>query len=259
MIDTHCHLDFLSDPHEALLDAQAAGIHRVVVPSVEVSNFSRVRALATANPQVYYCLGLHPCVVLGSAEDDLRHLKEELAVSLADPKFLGVGEIGLDHYLPGLDRMAMEQVFHAQLRLARDFDLPVVLHVRRAQDLVLKGLRRFGIQHGIAHAFNGSHSQAQAFLKQGFHLGFGGTLTYSGSRQIRRLAVDLPLESIVLETDSPDIAPSWLSRGESNTPKQIRGIAGVLAELRGVPISEIEAVTSRAAAAALSRLPAEAL
>jgi len=258
MIDTHCHLDFLTDPHAALLDAQAAGIHRVVVPAVEVSNFSRVRALATDNPQVYYCLGLHPCVVLGTAEEDLRRLKEELALSLADPKFLGVGEIGLDHYVPGLDRMAMEQVFHAQLRLARDFDLPVVLHVRRAQDLVLKGLRRFGIHHGIAHAFNGSHSQAQAFLKQGLHLGFGGTLTYSGSRQIRRLAVDLPLESIVMETDSPDIAPSWLSRGEPNTPSQIRGIAAVLADCRGASLSEIEAVTNRAAATALSRLPAEA-
>jgi TatD DNase family protein len=253
-IDTHCHLDFLNNPEHCLAAAHAAGVAAVVVPAVSPENFARVAALAQQHAGVFYALGLHPCSVDGLEEDALLVLENALRAHREDPKLVAVGEIGLDFFLPTRDKDRMMHFYTQQLRLARDFDLPVVLHVRRAQDQVCAGLRRFGITSGIAHAFNGSLVQAQAFLRQGLVLGFGGAMTFSRALQIRRLAQSLPEDAWVLETDSPDIAPAWLEKGATNTPDQTPAIGAVMAGLRGLSIDNAAACSSRNAYRALPRL-----
>lgn len=260
LIDTHCHLDYLDIPEiaggvvGALDRSRRAGVARVVVPAVSPENFERVRVLAQNQPDVVYALGIHPMYVDRLSDIALTELHNALDRYRHDPKLVAVGEIGLDHYVPGLDREKMERFYSAQCRLAREFDLPVILHVRKAQDRVLKFLRQFGITRGIAHAFNGSHAQARAFIEQGLALGFGGAMTFTRALQIRRLAVELPLDSIVLETDSPDIAPAWKQKGQANEPSEVAEIAAHLAHLRGCPVDTIVSVTSAAAQRALPRL-----
>ncbi len=166
---------------------------------------------------------------------------------------VAVGEIGLDGHHPGLDMARQEWFFAEQLRVAREFDLPVIIHARRAVDLVLKHLRRQSVPGGIVHAFNGSRQQADQLIGLGFKLGFGGSLTYSGSSRIRALAASLPLTSLVLETDAPDIPPAWLARGR-NAPAELARIAGEFAALRGMTLAEVAAATSANALAVLPRM-----
>ncbi len=245
LIDSHCHLDYLNSPEieggisGALARASQAGVDRVVVPAVSPENFEGVSALAAQHAGVFYALGIHPMYVEGLADSALSELENALDRNRHDPKLVAVGEIGLDHYVPGLDREKMSRFYLAQCALARRFDLPVILHVRKAQDQVAKGLRQFGIRRGIAHAFNGSDVQAKVFVDLGLCLGFGGAMTFTRANQIRRLAQSLPLSSIVLETDSPDIPPAWRARGQANEPAETRPIAEHLAELRGVSVEEV--------------------
>jgi TatD DNase family protein len=177
----------------------------------------------------------------------------EIEASLDDPLFVGLGEIGLDYFVAGLDDARQQFFYNEQLKLAHEFDLPVICHVRKSQDQVLKGLRRNSVHRGIAHAFNGSFQQAQAFIDHGMHLGFGGNLTFERALQIRRLAAQLPLDALVVETDAPDIAPSWLYR-QRNTPDQIPAIGVGLAQLRGIGVDELSIGTTANAHAALPRL-----
>jgi TatD DNase family protein len=255
-IDTHCHLDaseFDPDRDEVAASALRAGVTRIVIPSVERRNFDLVRQLAHRIEGGAYALGIHPLGTPRAADDDLRVLREQIEASLDDPRFVGIGEIGLDYFVPSLDDARQQFFYHAQLKLAREFDLAVICHVRKSQDKVLKGLRVHGVKHGIAHAFNGSFQQAEAFIAHGMHLGFGGNLTFERANQIRRLAQQLPLESIVLETDAPDIAPSWRYKGR-NAPDQVAGIAAVLADLRGITQEALSLGTTANAHAALPRL-----
>lgn len=255
-IDTHCHLDaseFDQDRDEVVRAARAAGVSALVIPSVGRSNFSTVRELAQRTPGAFYALGIHPMYTPAARDEDLELLRMEVEASLDDPAFVAIGEIGLDYFVPGLDEARQQFFYQAQLKLARDFDLPVLCHVRKSQDRVLAGLRRFGVRHGIAHAFNGSFQQAEAYLAQGLHLGFGGNLTFSRALQIRRLAAQLPDTAIVLETDAPDIAPEWIYRGR-NSPDQVPRIADILAELRGVTPAALAGTTALNARAALPRL-----
>lgn len=255
-IDTHCHLDaaeFDADRDAVAAAARDAGVARIVIPGVARDNFAVVRELAHRIDGAVYALGIHPLYTPHARDDDLDALRREIEASLGDPRFVGVGEIGLDYFVPGLDDARQQRFYDAQLQLARDFDLPVICHVRKSQDQVLKGLRRHGIRHGIAHAFNGSFQQAHAYIDQGIHLGFGGNLTFERALQIRRLAQQLPLEALVMETDAPDIAPAWLYRGR-NTPDQVPRIGDVLAQLRGISPDELARRTSGNAHAALSRL-----
>ncbi|MFN4960684.1 MAG: TatD family hydrolase [Burkholderiales bacterium] len=250
LIDSHCHLDYLDIPSVAggiagaLERGRQAGVTAIIVPAVDPSNFDRVAMLAKAYPEVYFALGIHPMYVQGLGDDALIALQNALDRYRHNPKLIAVGEIGLDHYVPGLDREKMEAFYIAQCQLARDWNLPVILHVRKAQDRVLKHLRQSGITRGIAHAFNGSLQQAQAFIAQGICLGFGGAMTYPRANQIRRLAAALPLESIVLETDSPDIAPAWRARGQPNEPQEIAAIAEEMALLRFACAKDIADQTS---------------
>jgi TatD DNase family protein len=250
LIDSHCHLDYLDIPSVAggiagaLERGRQAGVTAIIVPAVDPSNFDRVAMLAKAYPEVYFALGIHPMYVQGLGDDALIALQNALDRYRHNPKLIAVGEIGLDHYVPGLDREKMEAFYSAQCEFARDWNLPVILHVRKAQDRVLKHLRQSGITRGIAHAFNGSLQQAQAFIAQGICLGFGGAMTYPRANQIRRLAAALPLESIVLETDSPDIAPAWRARGQPNEPQEIAAIAEEMALLRFACAKDIAVQTS---------------
>ncbi len=256
LIDTHCHLDaaeFDGDRDRVLDNAQSAGIVSMVVPAVEVGNFERVRALAESSRRCVYALGIHPMYVDGANDHDLSLLRDALVRYRDDPALVAVGEIGLDHFVPGLDRERQSRFFTAQLKLALEFDLPVILHVRHAQDQVLKHLRQNRVRGGIAHAFNGSLQQAEAYMALGFALGFGGAMTFERALRIRRLARELPTEALVLETDSPDIAPSWLHPGR-NQPCELARIAATLASLRECSAREIAVQTAHNASRVLPRL-----
>ena len=230
LIDTHCHLDaaeFDLDRDVVHAAALAAGVERMVVPSVAVDRFNCVKTTVAGYSGCVAAYGIHPLFVTQAKESDLTVLHDWLLRE----KPVAVGEIGLDFYVPDQDPLRQEFFFVEQLKLAREFNLPVLLHVRRSVDAILKQLRRIKVPGGIAHAFNGSRQQADEFIKLGFKLGFGGSMTYSGSTRIRQLAASLPLESIVLETDAPDMAPAWLA-GRRNAPAELIRIAAVLAELR---------------------------
>ena len=250
LIDTHCHLDapeFDADRDAVVARAVSAGVARIVLPAVDAAGFGTVRALAQRHPCVRYALGIHPLFVDRARDEDLALLRATVADAVADPAFVGIGEIGLDHFVPGLDRARQERFLVEQLRIACDFGLPVILHVRRAQDAVLKQLRRLRPAGGIAHAFNGSAQQADAFVGLGFALGFGGAMTFERALRIRSLATTLPIEACVLETDAPDIPPAWL-RPARNEPAQLPAIAASFAALRGIaPERAIEVTGANAA------------
>jgi len=271
-IDTHCHLDaaeFDADRDAVRHAARQAGVARCVIPAVHAKHWAEVAQLAEQHGDAY-ALGIHPLYVPQAQEADLLLLDRALTERRGDPRLVAVGEIGLDFFVPALctaEMRARQWFFYtAQLKLAQQHGLPVILHVRRSADLLLKGLRQWPVTSGIAHAFNGSSQQAQAFVDRGFVLGFGGTLTYERSLQLRRLARDLPLSAIVLETDAPDIPPHWLyqtaeqrAQGAAqgrNSPAELPRIAQVLAELRGASLADVAAATCCNAQRALPKLAA---
>jgi len=243
LIDTHIHLDaaeFDADRDVLVTAARTAGVGRFIVPGVDRASFDRVRTLSARYPFVRHALGIHPLFVNQADAADLDVLEEFLGAGEA----IAVGEIGLDQFVTDRDPARQEFYYVSQLKLARRFNLPVILHVRRAIDPILKQLRRIEVKGGIAHAFNGSRQQADIFLAMGFKLGFGGAMSFSGSGRIRRLAAELPLQAIVLETDAPDMAPAW-ANGARNEPANLRRYAAVLAALRGISEDEVEHATTR--------------
>lgn len=242
LVDTHCHLDaaeFAGDRETVHAAALAGGVSTIVVPAVAAALFPAVKECCARHPGCVAAYGIHPLYVMDAREEDLATLRAWLAAE----KPVAVGEIGLDGYVADSDPARQAWFFVEQLRLAREFDLPVILHVRRAIDQVLKHLRRIRVPGGIAHAFNGSQQQAAEFIKLGFTLGFGGAMTYSGSTRIRQLAASLPPEAIVLETDAPDIPPAWLN-GERNAPAELPAIAAILADLRSTTVEEVAGMTT---------------
>jgi TatD DNase family protein len=258
-IDTHCHLDAaeFNGSQAALVEAaQAAGVGRIVVPSVARANFEAVRQLCARFPACAPAYGIHPMYAGDASPQDLDTLRGYLA----QPDTVAVGEIGLDFFIEHHDQKRQEYFFIEQLKLAREFDLPVLLHIRRAQDIVLKHLRKFygcgdssaslrtgpstKLRTGIAHAFSGSRQQAEEFIGLGFKLGFGGAMTHPRATRLRELAATLPPDSIVLETDAPDIPPDFLARDQPNKPEYLPRIAQTLAELRGLSLQEIARLTT---------------
>ncbi|MBC7706687.1 MAG: TatD family hydrolase [Rhodoferax sp.] len=275
-IDTHCHLDAkeLAPDLSAVRErARQAGVLHCVVPAVEVSNFDKVRTLAHSAGDSY-ALGIHPLCVQGAQDDDLARLDRALASHIDDPRLLAVGEIGLDFFVPALCesplRERQEYFYVEQLKLARKYQLPVILHVRRSADRVLRGLRAVtaggGGWRGIAHAFAGSEQQAQAFTTLGLKLGFGGAVTFDRALQLRRLAATLAVSALVLETDSPDIPPHWIYRTAAerasgavqgrNEPAELPRIAQVVAGLRNIGVEVLARATLDNACAALPKLRA---
>jgi len=266
LIDTHCHLDaseFDSDRSAVISRCAAAGVKAIVIPAVARANFNSVRELAHSFDGGTYALGIHPIYAPQAHADDLVELESHIRGALDDPRFVAVGEIGLDFFIPGLTepwaRARQEHFYVAQLELAQRYALPVLLHVRRSQDALLKQLRRHSGVGGIAHAFNGSFQQAEQFIAQGFALGFGGAMTFERALQIRRLAARLPAESLVLETDAPDLAPAWRAAPGTvarNEPAEVAGIAKELASLRDCSVGRIITDTSLNARRVLPRLAA---
>jgi TatD DNase family protein len=265
-IDTHCHLDageFDADRDVVRARARERGVAHCVLPAVDVASFAAVRELAHRHGDSYG-LGIHPLRTPAAALEDLDRLDAALSEHRGDPRLVAVGEIGLDFFDQTLDPERQERFLVEQLRLARKHALPVILHVRRSADGLLKHLRRERVG-GIAHAFNGSRQQADEFVKLGFRLGFGGTVTYDRAQQVRRLAVELPLSALVMETDAPDIPPHWLYRVAAdranghaqgrNEPGELPRIGEALASLRGLPPEELARATAANAAAALPKLP----
>ena len=243
-VDSHCHLDaaeFDADRDQVVADAQKAGVESIVVPAIERGNFDAVLALSRRYSCCIPALGIHPLYTERALPEDLNVLREKLGES----RPAAIGEIGLDYFVENLDRDKQVFYYTEQLKLAREFDLPVLLHVRRSVDQILKHLRRIEVRGGIAHAFNGSRQQAEVFIGMGFKLGFGGAMTWPRALHLRELAATLPLDSIVLETDAPDIPPEWIGRDGRNSPAQLPRIAQVLAELRSVDVNEIIAKTTR--------------
>ena len=254
-IDSHCHLDALEfDPEPERLrvreEARSLGVRHCILPAVERANFLTVQALAHRLGD-YYALGIHPLCTPGAQEEDLSNLDQLLTQSATDLSLVALGEVGLDGWVAGLDWSRQLHFYLAQLKLAKKHGLPLILHVRRSSDALLKGLRDVGVRGGIAHAFNGSLVQAQHFMDMGFCLGFGGALTYERALHLRRLLINSPITSIVLETDAPDIPPHWLYVTASaramgvkptrNSPTELPRIAHVVAELKGVSLEELSA------------------
>ncbi|NYT59368.1 TatD family hydrolase [Alcaligenaceae bacterium] len=265
LIDTHCHLDaaeFAEDRLAVIQRAGEQGVGAIVIPAVARSNFDTVRDLAHSFSGGCYALGIHPICVPEAEASDLDVLESKIVAALDDPRLVAIGEIGLDFFLPQLKEADMrdkQEVFYAaQLDLAERYGLPVLLHVRRSQDRVLKHLRKREAIGGIAHAFNGSFQQAGQFIDQGFALGFGGAMTFTRALQIRRLAEQLPLEALVLETDAPDIAPAWLGGpgqpAARNEPGEVAGVATEMARLRGLARAELIMATATNAKRVLPRL-----
>jgi len=269
-IDTHCHLDaaeFDADRDAVREAAQHAGVTRCVIPSVHAAHWPQVAQLAQRHGDAY-ALGIHPLYVPQAQEADLLALDHALTERCDDPRLVAVGEIGLDFFVPELCTPEMRErqwfFYTAQLKLAQQHGLPVILHVRRSAELLLKGLRQCPVVSGIAHAFNGSQQQAQAFVDMGFALGFGGTLTYARSLQLRRLACELPLSALVLETDAPDIPPQWLYQTAEqralgaaqgrNSPAELPRIAQVLAELRDLSLADLAVASCANARRVLPKL-----
>lgn len=243
IVDTHCHIDFEvfdSDREQVLGRAFEIGIRRIVVPGVARDSWERLVELCKKQPRLDFALGLHPVFIAAHKGEDLN----DLPGMVEEYSPIAIGEIGLDFFLKDLDSEKQRVFFQSQLEIARQFQLPVILHVRKAHDEVIALLEKHGIHAGIAHAFNGSLQQAQRYIQLGFKLGFGGMLTFDRSRKLRELARVLPLEAIVLETDAPDMTVSQ-HRGQRNSPEYLTYVVQALAEIRQQSPEEICEQTTR--------------
>jgi len=255
LIDTHCHLDvseFDADRAAVLARARAAGVVAQVIPAVRRAGWPFLLELCRTEPDLFPALGLHPVYLDQHDDADV----DALARAVADEKPVAIGEIGLDWFVEQLDRTRQEALFERQLAIARDAGLPVILHVRRAHDAALAVLKRIRVAGGIAHAYSGSLEQAWQYLDLGFRLGFGGMLTFERSTKLRRLARELPLDAMVLETDAPDLTVAS-HRGERNSPEYLPECLAALAEVRGEDPDGVAARTTANARAVLG-LPAVA-
>ena len=235
-IDTHCHLDFIYEnksKDESLFDNSLLDF--IICPSANHKSFNILKKLNQKNKSIIYAFGYHPLYLNDLPENPIQYLENEILNSQP----IAVGEIGLDFYLGNEEKEKQKIIFQQQLELASKYKLPVILHVRSAIDDVLKILKDFPDIKGIAHAFNGSFQQAQQFINMGFKLGFGGAMTYSRAKKINRLALELPIDSIVLETDAPDMKPVWVNANSQNHPNEIRGIAEFFAQLRNISVNDL--------------------
>ncbi|PYC22156.1 TatD family hydrolase [Pseudomonas mosselii] len=248
LIDTHTHLDFPdfdADRPRLLANAAARGVERMVVLGVYQDNFQRVWDLACANEGVYAALGLHPIYLEQHRPEHLAQLRDWLERLRGDPRLCAVGEFGLDFYLPELDPARQQALFEAQLQLACDFELPSLLHVRRSHAQVIATLKRYKpARAGIIHAFAGSYEEAREYIRLGFKLGLGGAGTWPQALRLRKTLPRLPLDSVVLETDAPDMAPAMFP-GQRNSPEHLPEIAVALAEVMGIEPGLLAEASSR--------------
>jgi TatD DNase family protein len=237
LIDTHTHLDFDdfdADRQTVLSHCKQLGVERMVVLGVYHRNLQRVWNLALTEPQVYAALGLHPIYLDEHRPEHLHALRDRLSTLAGHPKLCAVGEIGLDYYVESLDRERQLEIFDSQLQMAAEFNLPALLHVRRSHADTIATLKRFKLKRsGIVHAFAGSREEAREYVKLGFKLGLGGAATWPQALRMHRVIAELPLDSVVLETDSPDMAPAMYP-GVRNSPEHLPQICDALAKLMDI-------------------------
>ncbi len=232
-IDTHCHFDFppfSGAETTSLVQAALAGVEQIIVPAVTADRFAGIVQLAHDHPPIFAALGLHPLYVAQHQEADLALLEDYL--QQRNSKLVAVGEIGLDLYMemPMLERQ--QWLLTEQLRLAKQYTLPVILHSRRSHDQLAAMLRKAQLPAtGVVHGFAGSLSQAEAFVRLGYTIGVGGTITYERAQKTRRVMAELPLSSLLLETDAPDM-PLQGYQGQPNRPERAAEVFKVLCELR---------------------------
>ena len=242
LYDSHCHLDaaeFDADRPAVLARARDAGVARQLVPAVDRASWDAIRTLCAAEPGLRPAYGLHPMFL---DRHQPYHL-DELRDWLESERPAAVGECGLDFFVDGLDPDKQRLYFRRQLELARDFDLPVVLHARRAVEEVIATLREVGGQRGVVHSWSGSEEQARQLFDLGFCLGIGGPVTYDRAKRLRRTVASMPLDCLLLETDAPD-QPDADWRGQRNEPARLRQVLAVVAQLRGQPAAAIAEATS---------------
>ena len=242
LIDSHCHIDvaeFDEDREVVLQRARKLGVAGIVVPGIRSADWGALLELCGSHPGLYPALGLHPVFMEQHTDGDISMLED----LLPEHPVVAIGEIGLDYFVEGLDRAAQQSLFEAQLAVAQDANLPVILHVRKSHDAVLETLRRIPVRGGICHAFNGSLQQAARYIETGFRLGFGGMLTFDRSVKLRALARELPVEALVLETDAPDMTVVQ-HRGERNSPEYLPYCLSALARVRDTDAEELARVTT---------------
>jgi TatD DNase family protein len=243
LIDSHCHLDapeFDADRDAVIARARAAGVVAQVIPAVDASGWTKLAEICANHEGLHPAYGLHPMYLDAHHE---AHL-DTLRLLLVGERAVAVGECGLDFHVEGLDPQRQQFFFEEQLKIARDFDLPVILHARKAVDAVIATLRRIGGLRGVVHSYSGSLEQAQQLWKLGFCLGIGGPVTYERAQRLRRLVATMPIEFLLLETDAPD-QPDAFHRGERNEPSRLTLVRDCVAQLRGVAPDELVAETSR--------------
>ncbi|CAH0155233.1 YchF/TatD family DNA exonuclease [Pseudomonas mediterranea] len=250
LIDTHTHLDFPdfdADRPALLAASRALGVRQMVVLGVDRDNWQRVWDLVQSDPDLHAALGLHPVYLDQHRPDDMTHLRDWLARLAGHRQLCAVGEIGLDYYIENLDRERQQTLFEAQLQLAAEFELPALIHVRRSHAAVIATLKRLPLQRaGIIHAFAGSFEEAREYIKLGYKLGLGGAATWPQALRMHRVLAKLPLDAVVLETDSPDMAPAMFP-GQRNSPAHLPAICEALAEIMAITPEQLaEASTANA-------------
>ena len=242
LVDSHCHLDvdaFDQDRDAVVARARAAGVMRQVLPAVDAAGWPKLRGVCAPGSGLFPAYGLHPMYLAAHTDAHLADLR----VWLERERPVAVGECGLDYFVEGLDPSAQAHFFEAQLHLAREFDLPVIIHARRAVDAVIAAIRRVGGLRGVVHSYPGSIEQARQLADAGFLLGLGGPVTYERANRLRKLAATVPLEWLLLETDSPDQPDSEI-RGQRNEPARLPRVLEVIASLRNADPGEIALATS---------------
>ena len=253
LVDSHCHLDaaeFAHDRAEVVARARAAGVRAQVLPATHADEWPALRDAAAIDDGLHAAYGMHPTFLEHHREEHLAQLRDW--IGREQP--VAVGECGLDFFVEGLDVDAQLHFFEAQLRIARDAGLPVIVHARRAVDQVTAAIRRVGDLRGVVHSFSGSRQQAEKLWELGFLLGLGGPVTHERANRLRTLAATMPLEFLLLETDAPDQPDSGI-RGERNEPARLAVVCEAIAALRGVPVADVAAATT-ANACRLFALPA---
>lgn len=252
LIDSHCHLDaaeFDQDRDDVISRARAAGVMHQIVPAVEAASWPELRKVCAATSNLFPAYGLHPMYLEAHRDQHLTALGDWLERE----RPVALGECGLDYFVDGLDRDAQMHYFQAQLRLAREFDLPVIVHARRAIDAVIASIRRVGGLRGVVHSFSGSGEQARQLWELGFFLGLGGPVTYERANRLRKLAATMPVEHLLLETDAPD-QPDAGIRGQRNEPARLVQVCETIASLRDMEPADLAAATT-ANAVRLFKLP----
>lgn len=249
LFDSHCHLDveaFGPDRAQVLARTRDAGVRHLLVPAIRRDGWGPLWQLCAVDAHLYPAIGLHPMMLDDHADTDIGALDEFVGAR----RPVAIGEIGLDYAVKSLDRERQQALLEAQLEIASRYRLPVVLHVRKAHEPMLKTLKEYDLVGGTCHAFNGSEQQAARYQEMGFCFGFGGMLTYPNARHLRELARNLPLDRIVLETDAPDMSGA-AHRYQRNSPEYLPEVAGVLAGLRNESVETIARVTTNNAFEAL--------